>query len=103
MKKVISVLKNPYIMIGLFMISWIGFFDRYNFFKRFEDERELHRMKQERSYYVKQIAEIKKKSDELLTNKESMERFARERYYMKKDNEEVYIVEDEKNLVKDNK
>jgi cell division protein FtsB len=96
MKKILLLAKNRYVIVGLFMASWILFFDRYNVFKRWDDSMELHKLKQERTYYIKQIAEIKKKSDELLTSPESMERFARERYFMKKDNEEVYIVEEGK-------
>ncbi len=96
MKKILSLLKNRYVLVTLFMITWLAFFDRYNFIKRWEDNSELRKVRQESEYYKKQIEDIRKKSDELVKNKESMERFARERYYMKKDNEEVYIVEPEK-------
>ena len=97
MKKILNILKNRYVLVALFMIVWIGFFDRYSFFiKRWQDNRELKQVEQESEYYKKQIAEIKKKSAEFDRNKESMERFARERYYMKKDKEDVYIVEEPK-------
>ena len=100
MKKFLNLLKNKYVIVAIFMITWIGFFDRYNPFKRWDDEMELHRLKQEKEYYVKQISEIKKRSDELVRNPESKERFARERYFMKKAGEVVYMVEPEKQMPK---
>lgn len=98
LKKIFRVAKNRYFLVTLFAMSWIIFFDRYNLMKRVEDEMELHKLKQEREYYVEQIKMVEKNRDELLSNPQSLERFARERYFMKKDNEEVYIVEDEKPL-----
>ncbi len=103
MKKILNILKNRYVLVALFMITWLGFFDRYNFIKRWQDNRDMRRVEQESEYYKKQIAEIRKKSAEFDRNKESMERFARERYYMKKDKEDVYIIEDEKPQIKDDK
>jgi cell division protein DivIC len=96
LKKIFRVAKNRYFLVTLFALSWIIFFDRYNLMKRVEDEVELHKLKQEREYYVEQIKMVEKNRDELLSNPQSLERFARERYFMKKDNEEVYIVGDEK-------
>lgn len=89
------IAKNKYVIVTVIMITWITFFDRYNLMKRFDDEMELRHVKQDCEYYREQVKEIKKRHDELLTNQETMERFARERYFMKKAEEEVFIVEEE--------
>ncbi len=98
--KVLEIAKNRYVLATVAGFVWIVFFDHYNVFKCMEDRRELHRLQSEKEYYQKQIAEIKLRHDELLTNSASMERFARERYFMKKDNEEVFILESPSEAVK---
>jgi len=45
-----------------------------------------------KEYYEQQIKDVKQEKNELLTNKDSLERFAREQYMMKKDNEDLYVI-----------
>ena len=76
------------------MLIWISFFDRYNLVRRlFRDGREYSALKTEKNYYEKKIIEIKKEKEELLGNNDKLEKFAREKYYMKKDGEDVFVVE----------
>jgi cell division protein DivIC len=76
------------------MIIWIGFFDRYNLIRRlFKDGMEYRELKTEKDYYTKKIEDVKKEKEELFSNNEKLEKFAREKYYMKKDNEDVFVVE----------
>jgi cell division protein FtsB len=94
MAKVLYWIKNKYVIFTAIMVVWIGFFDRYNVIRRIKDTVDLHKMQDERVYYEQKIQEVSKSRGELFSNVENLEKFARERYFMKKDNEEVFIVEE---------
>ena len=94
MKKILRLFKNKYFIVTAIMVVWISFFDRYNLVRRlFRDGKEYRELKSERDYYLKKIAEVKKSKDELFSNNAKLEKFAREKYYMKKDGEDVFVVE----------
>jgi cell division protein FtsB len=94
MKKLLRIAGNKYFIVSAIMIIWIGFFDRYNLVRRlFKDGMEYRELKAEKDYYQKKIVDVKKEKEELFSNNEKLEKFAREKYYMKKDNEDVFVVE----------
>ena len=94
MKKLLRIASNKYFIVAAIMIVWISFFDRYNLVRRlFRDGREYSALKTEKAYYEKKIAEVKKNKEELFGNNEKLEKFAREKYFMKKDGEDVFVVE----------
>jgi len=93
MKTFRFIIKNKYLLITGLMLIWVGVFDRYSIVTRINDEVELRGLKQQEDYYTKMIAQVKKNRDELISNQQTLEKFARERYFMKKDNEDVFIVE----------
>jgi len=94
MKKLLRIFSNRYFIVAAIMIVWISFFDRYNLVRRlFRDGREYSELKSEKDYYLKKIAEVKKNKEELFSNDAKLEKFAREKYYMKKDGEDVFVVE----------
>lgn len=83
---------NKYSISLLGFLIWMTFFDRNNFIYQHENSSQLKVMEQERQYYVDQIKENETELQELLTNKETLEKFAREKYLMKKDNEEIFVI-----------
>ena len=87
------IIKYKYLLVTVLMLIWVGVFDRYSIVTRIHDEVELHQLKQQQDYYTKMIGQVKKNRDELVSNQKTLEKFARERYFMKKDNEDVFIVE----------
>ena len=68
------------------------FFDRNNFLYLRENLSELKKLETEKKYYTEQIALNESNLNELLTNQETLEKFAREKYLMKKDNEEIFVM-----------
>jgi cell division protein DivIC len=88
-------LKNKFFLASLFFIVWVGFFDQNNLFERFQNLRELKKLNEDKEYYQNKIAEDSERLKELKTNNENLEKFAREQYLMKKDNEDVFIIVDE--------
>lgn len=77
---------------------WMVFFDKNDLFSQYQYHSQLSKLKHERDFYQKETAKVHQELDELTTNKEMLEKFAREKYLMKKDNEDVFvIVKDKKN------
>lgn len=75
---------------------WLLFFDKNDFFTQRDLSIQLKKLYDEKRYYLNEIEKNKIAADELKNNMQSLERFAREKYWMKKDNEEVYIIVNKK-------
>lgn len=83
---------NPYIAISIAFVVWMLFFDDNSYIFHRELDAVIEEKEAEIELYQAEI-EIDKKSIQVLNNDENLENFAREAYYMKKDNEEIYIIE----------
>jgi len=91
-KKNIHIFKNKYFIATTFFILWIVFFDQNNLIDRVQNIYKYRQMQDAKIYYLEKIKADKKKLNELRTDRENLEKFAREQYFMKKDDEDVYIV-----------
>jgi len=95
LKKLPKVFRNFYFLAGLFFLVWIAFLDSNNLMARFNLTSKLNSLENEKEYYEEKIKEVEKDRDELFGTKESLEKFAREKYLMKKETEDVFIVVEE--------
>lgn len=86
-----KILKNKYFLTTLAIIAWLLFFDKNDVFTQWELIQKCKKLEKERSYYISEIESNKTELRELQTNKKSLETFAREKYLMKKDNEDVFV------------
>lgn len=93
--KYFRLLKNKYILSPLLFLLWLAFFDQNNLLERKSLNRQYEQLLQERQYYLEKIEEDRKRIKELKTDNENLEKFAREQYLMKKDNEDIFIVVEE--------
>jgi cell division protein FtsB len=93
-KVILPLFKNKYFLATLLFLVWMLFFDQNNFIERYEAIRKLIQLKSDKIYYQGKIISDKKKLEELRTDRENLEKFAREQYYMKKDDEDIFIVVD---------
>jgi len=94
--KLPSYLRNFYILVGVFFVVWMLFIDSNDIFSQLTLRNKLSTLKQEKEYYLEKIEEVKNDRQELLSNQELLEKFAREKYLMKKKTEDIYIVVEEK-------
>lgn len=76
-------------MVGL--VIWLMYFDKNDVFTQIELITKCNKLNAEKEYYVTEIEKNKKEILELQTNKKSLETFAREKYLMKKDNEDIFV------------
>jgi cell division protein DivIC len=95
-KKVPRLFKNFYSLGILFFITWMLFFDSNDLISRYQMGAKLRELQGEKEYYLEKIEEVKKDRNELMGNKESLEKFAREKYLMKKESEDIFIIEEKK-------
>ncbi len=76
----------------LIFVVWVGLFDANSVVNIFSARRRVHELKEKKSYYQRQIAEEQRRLQELHTNRRNLEKFAREQYFMRKANEDIYVV-----------
>jgi cell division protein DivIC len=87
--------RNFYIVTGLIFFVWMMVLDSNDFVSRYKLSAKLRSLENEREYYQEKIEEVQKDREELLGNREMLEKFAREKYLMKKDKEDVFVVVEE--------
>src|SRR5690606_19323727 len=93
-KNIPAWLKNKYSLSLLVFVVWLVFFDHNDLFVQMERTSELKQLEKGKEYYTEQIREMKKELSELNSDPASLEKAARERYMMKKDNEDLFIIEE---------
>lgn len=81
------------IVILLVLIAMLFFFSDSSILKRIKYDNEIKNLESQIEFYRNQTQIDKEKLNELQSNKDNLEKFARENYLMKKENEEVFIIE----------
>lgn len=94
-RKIPPYLKNKYSLTFIVFVIWLAFFDQNNLLLQFQNKWELWELEDEKAYYQKEIVQTKKDLKRLTTDMKNLERFAREQYLMKRDNEEVFVIVEE--------
>ncbi|MEP7277535.1 MAG: septum formation initiator family protein [Bacteroidota bacterium] len=87
-------LKNKYLLAVAGFVVWMLFFDDRDFYVTCVKQRhELLDLQKSKHYYEHQIATTQKELDQLKINAFTIEKYAREKYLMKRENEDLFIVE----------
>jgi len=84
-------LKNKYSYTLLFFVLWVCFIDQNNVMTAYSYNSELEKLEKEKEYFNKAIKKTSKELYDLTENPATLEKFARENYFMKKENEEVFV------------
>jgi cell division protein FtsB len=71
------------------------FLDSNDLISRFKLGAKLRNLDREKAYYQEKIADVEKDRHELMTDRELLEKFAREKYLMKKETEDIFIIQEE--------
>ncbi|MBN2482561.1 MAG: septum formation initiator family protein [Bacteroidales bacterium] len=90
-----AALKNKYVLTAIIFFIWILIFDQNNLGERRKINHEYKELLEEKEYYLNKIEEDRNRIEELKTDNENLEKFAREQYLMKKENEDIFIIVDE--------
>ena len=86
-----KLITNKYIIASFAFIALLFFSDRNNVIDQFKMRKQYNKVKVEHKFYEDKIIEAKKQREELFTNDKNLERFAREKYLMKKEDEDVFV------------
>jgi len=87
-----KVMRNKYFITFFSFLVWISFFDRNDFITQNTYRRKLHELQHEHDYYTKEIIKNKAEVSNMLNNPVNLEKYAREKYRMKRDNEDVFVL-----------
>lgn len=90
-RQIWSVLTSRYLLATAAFICWILFFDRNDFFTRQKRTRELEELQAKIEFYQKGIADAKKELSALQNDPATLEQYAREQYFMKRPNEDIFV------------
>lgn len=85
-------LANKYVLVLAFFMVWMLFLDNYSYLDHRELNKQIDELEDNKKYYRDEIAKDSQ-NIKLLKNPDHIERYAREKYYMKKDSEDIYIIE----------
>jgi cell division protein FtsB len=88
-----SWLKNKYVLVSICFAVWVLFIDDRDLITtHFRHVSELHKLEDRKRYFEAQIRSVQKELDQLKSNPATLEKYARERYLMKRDNEDLFVV-----------
>lgn len=88
-----AILFNKYLLTTTLFAVWMLFFDRNDFFTQLQRKRELAEIERSKEYFAGKIAEGKKFSSDMRSNADAVEKFVREKYLMKRDNEDLFLIQ----------
>lgn len=91
LRKVPNWLKNKYTITIIIFLAFISFFDQNNIITQFTYRSQLKKLESEKEYFNQEIKNTRRELEELTQNPISLEKFAREKYFMKKDDEEIFV------------
>lgn len=88
----LKIFGNRYVLVLLFFTVWMLFLDNYSYLEHRLLNKEIDELEDNKKYYQD---EIRKDNENIkkLKNPGQVEKYAREKYYMKRDNEDIYIIE----------
>ena len=90
--KFVKILKNKYLLVTLFFLVWVFFFDTNNLISCYSDLNGVREQEKQKKYYKEAIIKTEEKFKELSSNRDSLEKFAREQYFFHDPSEELFII-----------
>ena len=90
--KIPNYLKNKYLIAIVLFVIWITFFDNFNLIKQSKIKKNIKQLEENKKFYIQEITKDSSEYYDLLNDAEKREKFAREKFLMKKEDEDVYII-----------
>ena len=95
-QKLPAPLRNKYLITFIVFLVWIFFIDKFDIITQIKMNKEFKQLKQQYEFYKEEIEKDSTEIYNLNNNLEEQERFARERFLMKKENEDLFIIREKK-------
>ena len=90
--KTLKIMRNKYTVVTVFFLVWVLFVDTNNLFVWINDLNTVSTQERQKEYYRQAIKQTDEKLNELTSNKDSLEKFAREQYLFHQKDEEIFLV-----------
>ncbi|NIG52023.1 septum formation initiator family protein [Chitinophaga sp. Cy-1792] len=90
--KIPSFLKNFFFITGCSFVIWLAFLDKTNLMYQYQFRAEEKKLEAQKEFFISEIKKTKEDQQELLSSPEKQEKFAREKYFMKRDDEDLFII-----------
>ena len=94
LKKILNIVLNKYLLTTVAFIVWLIFFDSNNMIMQQDLKAKLRELQVEKKFYLDEIRRDSILTRHLQTDTAALEKFAREKYLMKKEGEDIYLVID---------
>ncbi len=86
------LLRNFYLLVGAAFVVWMAVFDANDLSKQLDIYRKWRELRNEKEYYLSNIEVVKKDRAELMSSPALLEKFAREKYLMKRPGEDLFVL-----------
>ena len=96
-KKLPKPLRNKYLILFLLFILWVVFIDDYNLINQSKIKNTVDNLKIQKEFYISEIKSDSTELYKLQNDPAEQERFAREKFLMKKENEDIFIIREKEN------
>ncbi len=94
-KRLLPFTRNFFFLTGVFFLLWMTFFDSNDIYSQYTLKKKLNALERDKMYYQGKIVEVKQDREALLSDEALLEKFAREKYLMKKPSEDIYVIVEE--------
>ncbi|HHB79408.1 MAG TPA: hypothetical protein ENK85_09280 [Saprospiraceae bacterium] len=91
LKKLPPFFKNRYVLVIAFFLAFMVFFDKHDLLTQYKLQHAVDQLEEDKTFYQEKIKETKQKR---LDFEKNQEKYAREKYYVKKPKEEVFVIEE---------
>ncbi len=94
-QKILSILRNKYVLVFLALFVWLLFFDNHSLILQWRIQQQLNELRQQKEFYQEEIRQDSMAIERLENDPDALERYAREKYMMKQEGEDVFIIVDD--------
>ncbi len=91
-KRMPKILRNRYVLVAVIFVVYIGFFDAHDLISQIKIRAKINGLKSEIEYLENDSKEAAMRIEELTSDREALEKFARETYRMKRENEDIFVI-----------
>lgn len=95
LKKLPKFTRSFYFISGMLFLFWMLFLDSNDLYTQLKLRNQLKSLTDEKEFYQEKILQVQQERQQLLTDEEALEKFAREKYLMKKESEDLYVIVEE--------
>jgi len=92
MERLFAIIRNKYIIASIAFLVWMLFFDRHDVATQYDYYSQLKGLKEEKAFYTTEIERVDRAIKDINSDPLALERVAREKYKMKKENEDVFVI-----------